>query len=144
MAHRSNHRGPGMYKNQVVLEGFLGKKPQIRFMPSGDKVANVTLATKEFWKDGKGKPVEATEWHSLVFYAERADRAELYDKGDNIHVEGKIQTRKYTNTDGQQKTVREIIVLRSHRIDRMHDENDTLGEPPREQDDDGAPQGEAG
>lgn len=134
-----------MYKNQVILEGFLGKKPEIRFMPSGDKVANVTLATKEFWRDKQGKPVEATEWHSLVFYAERADRAELYEKGDNIHIEGKIQTRRYTNTEGQQKTVREIIVMRSHRIDRMHDEHEGGGEPPADADhaDDAPPQGTA-
>lgn len=134
-----------MYKNQVILEGFLGKKPEIRFLPSGDKVANATLATKEFWRDKQGKPVEATEWHSLVFYAERADRAELYDKGDNIHIEGKIQTRRYTNTEGQQKTVREIIVMRSHRIDRMHDEHEGVGEPPADADhaDDAQPQSTA-
>ena len=126
-----------MYKNQVILEGFLGKSPEIRFMPSGDKVANVTLATKEVWKDKAGKPVSATEWHALVFYAERADRAELYEKGDNIHVEGKIQTRKYTDNAGHSKTVREIIVLRSHRIDRMHDEQDHGDhQPPPEQQDD--------
>lgn len=134
-----------MYKNQVILEGFLGKKPEIRFLPSGDKVANATLATKEFWRDKQGKPVEATEWHSLVFYADRADRAELYDKGDNIHIEGKIQTRRYTNTEGQQKTVREIIVMRSHRIDRMHDEHEGVGDPPADADhaDDAPPQGTA-
>ena len=126
-----------MYKNQVILEGFLGKSPEIRFMPSGDKVANVTLATKEVWKDKAGKPVSSTEWHALVFYAERADRAELYEKGDNIHVEGKIQTRKYTDNAGHPKTVREIIVMRSHRIDRMHDEQDHGDHqtPPEQQDD---------
>ena len=126
-----------MYKNQVILEGFLGKSPEIRFMPSGDKVANVTLATKEVWKDRAGKPVSSTEWHALVFYAERADRAELYEKGDNIHIEGKIQTRKYTDNAGHPKTVREIIVMRSHRIDRMHDEQDHGDHqtPPEQQDD---------
>ena len=126
-----------MYKNQVILEGFLGKSPEIRFMPSGDKVANVTLATKEVWKDKAGKPVSSTEWHALVFYAERADRAELYEKGDNIHVEGKIQTRKYTDNAGHPKTVREIIVMRSHRIDRMHNEQDHGDHqtPPEQQDD---------
>ena len=126
-----------MYKNQVILEGFLGKSPEIRFMPSGDKVANVTLATKEVWKDKAGKPVSSTEWHALVFYAERADRAELYERGDNIHVEGKIQTRKYTDNAGHPKTVREIIVMRSHRIDRMHDEQDHGDHqtPPEQQDD---------
>jgi single-strand DNA-binding protein len=125
-----------MYKNQVILEGFLGKSPEIRFMPSGDKVANVTLATKEVWKDKAGKPVSSTEWHALVFYAERADRAELYEKGDNIHVEGKIQTRKYTDNAGHAKTVREIIVMRSHRIDRMHDEQDDGDHQAPEQQDD--------
>ena len=126
-----------MYKNQVIREGFLGMCPEIRFMPSGDKVANVTLATKEVWKDKAGKPVSSTEWHALVFYAERADRAELYEKGDNIHVEGKIQTRKYTDNAGHPKTVREIIVMRSHRIDRMHDEQDHGDHqtPPEQQDD---------
>ena len=121
----------------MILEGFLGKSPEIRFMPSGDKVANVTLATKEVWKDKAGKPVSSSEWHALVFYAERADRAELYEKGDNIHVEGKIQTRKYTDNAGHPKTVREIIVMRSHRIDRMHDEQDHGDHqtPPEQQDD---------
>jgi len=125
-----------MYKNQVILEGFLGKSPEIRFMPSGDKVANVTLATKEVWRDKAGKLVSSTEWHALVFYAERADRAELYEKGDNIHVEGKIQTRKYTDSAGHSKTVREIIVMRSHRIDRMHDEQDHGDQTPPDQHDD--------
>jgi single-strand DNA-binding protein len=125
-----------MYKNQVILEGFLGKSPELRFMPSGDKVANGTLATKEVWKDKTGKPVSSTEWHALVFYAERADRAELYEKGDNIHVEGKIQTRKYTDNAGHQKTVREIIVMRSHRIDRMHEEQDHGDHTPPEQNED--------
>lgn len=125
-----------MYKNQVILEGFLGKNPEIRFLPSGDKVANVTLATKEMWKDKTGKPVSSTEWHALVFYGEQADRAELYQKGDNIHVEGKIQTRKYIDNAGHPKTVREIIVMRSHRIDRMHDEQDHGDHAPPEQHDD--------
>ena len=125
-----------MYRNQVILEGFLGKSPDIRFMPSGDKVANVTLATKEVWKDKAGRPVSSTEWHALVFYAERADRAELYQKGDNIHVEGKIQTRRYTDSAGHPKAVREIIVMRSHRIDRMHDEQDHGDQTPPEQQDD--------
>jgi single-strand DNA-binding protein len=120
----------------VILEGFLGKSPELRFMPSGDKVANGTLATKEVWRDKTGKPVSSTEWHALVFYAERADRAELYEKGDNIHVEGKIQTRKYTDNAGHQKTVREIIVMRSHRIDRMHDEQDHGDHTPPEQNED--------
>lgn len=133
-----------MYKNQVILEGFLGKSPEIRFMPSGDKIANVTLATKEVWKDKTGKPVSSTEWHSLVFYAERADRAELYEKGDNIHIEGKIQTRKYTNNDGQPKIVREIIVMRSHRIDRMHDEFDRSDQAQPELQDDAPTSGNAG
>ena len=133
-----------MYKNQVILEGFLGKAPEIRFMPSGDKIANVTLATKEVWKDKGGNVVSSTEWHALVFYAERADRAELYDKGDNIHVEGKIQTRRYTNSEGQNKIVREIIVMRSHRIDRMHDEFDRVEQSQPELQDDSPASGNAG
>ena len=133
-----------MYKNQVILEGFLGKAPEIRLMPSGDKIANVTLATKEVWKDKTGNVASSTEWHALVFYAERADRAELYDKGDNIHVEGKIQTRRYTNSEGQNKIVREIIVMRSHRIDRMHDEFERVEQSQPELQDDAPVSGNAG
>ena len=130
----ANREGVEVYKNQVILEGFLGKKPELRDMPSGDRVANVSMATKELWNDKSGKTVSATEWHSLVFYGERADRASMYGKGDNIHVEGKLQTRRFTDANGNPKTVREVVVMRSHRIDRMHDDgsgNDLGQEPPQ-------------
>lgn len=108
-----------MYKNRVVLEGFLGADSELRYLPSGDKVANASLATETFWTDAQDRQKQATEWHALVFYGARADPAERYRKGDNLHVEGQIQSRRYVNAQNQPKVVREIVVLSSHRIDRM-------------------------
>ena len=107
-----------MYKNWVVLQGFLREAPEMRFLPSGDKAANASLATATFWIDAQERQKQATEWHALVFYGSRADPAQHYCKGDNLHVEGQIQTRHYVNAQNQSKIVREIVVLSSHRIER--------------------------
>ena len=83
--------------NKVILVGNLGKDPEVRYMPNGNAVANVTLATSESWSDKQsGEKVEKTEWHSLVFYRKLAEIAgEYLKKGSQIYVEGKLQTDKY-------------------------------------------------
>lgn len=119
-----------MYKNQIILEGFLGNDPEPRTLPSGDEVVNLSLATKESWEGTGGQPMENTQWHRLVFYGQRAQRASSYQKGDNLHIEGKAITRQYTDAKEHAKSVHEVIVMRSHRIDRMQADEEMDESPP--------------
>lgn len=97
--------------NKVILVGNLGKDPEIRYMPSGSAVANVTIATSEQWKDKQtGEKKENTEWHRVVFFGRLAEIVgEYLKKGAQIYVEGRLQTRKWQGQDGQDKYTTEII-----------------------------------
>lgn len=100
-----------MSVNKVILVGRLGKDPETRYMTNGEAVTNVTLATSENWKDKNGEKQEKTEWHNLVFYRRLAEIAgEYLKKGAQIYVEGRIQSRKYTTKEGQERYITEIIV----------------------------------
>ncbi len=100
-----------MSVNKVILIGRLGKDPETRYMTNGEAVTNVGLATSETWKDKSGEKQEKTEWHNLVFYRRLAEIAgEYLKKGSMIYVEGKLQTRKYTDKAGIEKYSTEIIV----------------------------------
>ncbi len=101
-----------MSVNKVILVGRLGKDPEVRYMTSGEAVANATLATSENWKDKSGEKQEKTEWHNLVFYRRLAEIAgEYLRKGSQVYVEGKIQTRKWQDKNsGQDRYTTEIIV----------------------------------
>ena len=83
--------------NKVILVGNLGRDPEVRYMPSGNAVANVTLATTESWKDKQsGEKQERTEWHNVVFYSRLAEIAgEYLKKGSQVYVEGSLRTRKW-------------------------------------------------
>lgn len=98
--------------NKVMLIGNAGRDPESRTFPSGDMVANVSIATTEKWKDKQtGEAKEATEWHRLVFNGKLADIVCQYvRKGTQIYVEGRIQTRKYTDRDGAERQATEIRV----------------------------------
>ncbi|MCP5158244.1 MAG: single-stranded DNA-binding protein [Gammaproteobacteria bacterium] len=98
--------------NKVILIGNLGKDPEVRYMPSGKAVANVTIATSESWKDrNTGEKQERTEWHNLVFYSPLAEIVGQYlRKGSSIFVEGRLQTRKWQDKNtGQDRYTTEII-----------------------------------
>ena len=98
--------------NKVILIGNLGKDPEVRYMPSGKAVANVTIATSESWKDrNTGEKQERTEWHNVVFYSPLAEIAGQYlRKGSSVFVEGRLQTRKWQDkTTGQDRYTTEII-----------------------------------
>lgn len=99
-------------KNLVILIGHLGKDPDSRFMPNGDQVVNVNLATTDTWKDkSTGDKKEATEWHRLVFYRKLAEIAGQYlKKGSQIYLEGALKTRKWQDKDGIDRYTTEIIV----------------------------------
>ncbi len=101
--------------NKVILVGNLGRDPEIRFMQSGQKLANISVATSETWKDKQsGERREKTEWHRVVIFDERlADIAEKYlKKGSKVYLEGSLQTRKWTGNDGVEKYTTEVVLQR--------------------------------
>ena len=97
--------------NKVILIGNLGADPEVRYMPSGGAVANVSLATSESWKDKTtGEPQERTEWHRVVFFNRLAEIVgEYVKKGSKIYVEGSLRTRKGQGQDGQDRWTTEIV-----------------------------------
>lgn len=97
--------------NKVILVGNLGQDPEVRYMPNGNAVANLSIATSESWKDQQGQQQERTEWHRLTMYRRLAEVAgEYLRKGSQIYVEGKLQTRKWQDQQGQDKYTTEVIV----------------------------------
>ena len=97
--------------NKVIIVGNLGRDPEMRSFPSGDRVANVTIATTDRWKDKtSGEMKEATEWHRVVFNGRLAEIAgEYLRKGSQVYVEGRLQTRKWQDKDGQERYTTEIV-----------------------------------
>jgi len=96
--------------NKVILIGNLGKDPEVRYMPSGSAICNVTIATSRQWKDKtSGERQEETEWHRVVFFDRMAEIAgEYLKKGRPVYVEGRLRTRKWTDKDGVEKYTTEI------------------------------------
>ena len=96
--------------NKVIIVGNLGKDPEMRSFPSGDQVANVTIATTDKWKDKQtGEPKESTEWHRVVFNGRLAEIVGQYlRKGSQVYVEGSLRTRKWTDQSGVEKYTTEI------------------------------------
>ena len=97
--------------NKVILVGNLGKDPEVRYMPSGGAVANLTIATSESWKDkATGEQKEQTEWHRVVMFGRLGEIAgEYLKKGSQVYIEGKLQTRKWQDQQGQDKYTTEIV-----------------------------------
>ena|SRR5258708_7387132 len=97
--------------NKVILIGNLGRDPEVRYSPNGQAVANVTIATSESWKDkNTGEKQERTEWHRIVFWGKLAEIAgEYLKKGSQIYIEGRIQTRKWQDKDGNERYTTEIV-----------------------------------
>jgi len=97
--------------NKVILVGNLGQDPEVRYMPNGNAVANIALATSESWKDKSGQKQEKTEWHKVVFFGKLAEIVgEYLAKGSQVYVEGKLQTRKWADQAGVERYSTEIIV----------------------------------
>ena len=96
--------------NKVILVGNLGADPEVRYMPNGDAVANIRLATSETWKDkASGEKREITEWHRVVFYRKLAEIVGQYlKKGSTVYLEGRIRTRKWQDKEGQERFTTEI------------------------------------
>jgi single-strand DNA-binding protein len=95
--------------NKVILIGNLGRDPEVRYLPSGDAVATLNLATTEKWKDKSGEAQEQTEWHRISFFGRQAEICgEYLRKGSSIYVEGRLQTRKWTDKEGVERYSTEI------------------------------------
>ena len=101
--------------NKVILVGNLGKDPEVRQLPSGEPVVNLSVATSESWRDkNSGERKEKTEWHRVVIFNENiAKVAEKYlKKGSKVYLEGQLQTRKWTNKEGQDQYSTEVVIQR--------------------------------
>lgn len=122
--------------NKVIIVGNLGRDPETRYMPNGDAVTNIAVATTESWKDkNSGEKKELTEWHRITFYRKLAEIAGQYlKKGSQVYVEGRLQTRKWTDKEGVERFTTEIIadtmqMLGSKQGGNAH-QNDDYGSAP--------------
>lgn len=96
--------------NKVIVVGNLGRDPEVRYRPEGGAVANLSVATTESWKDKEGERQEKTEWHRVVLFGRTAEVAgEYLRKGATVYVEGRLQTRKWQDKDGQDRYTTEIV-----------------------------------
>ncbi len=99
--------------NKVILVGNLGRDPEVRRMPSGDAMVNLSIATTDTWKDKGGERQEKTEWHRVVMFGRVAEVAgEYLKKGSQAYFEGRLQTRKWTDKEGQDKYTTEVVADR--------------------------------
>ncbi|MFP1742901.1 single-stranded DNA-binding protein [Lonsdalea quercina] len=98
--------------NKVILVGFLGQDPEIRYLPAGGAVATLSLATSEAWRDKQsGEQKEKTEWHRVVLFGKLAEIAgEYLRKGSQVYIEGQLQTRKWQDQNGQDRYTTEVVV----------------------------------
>ena len=96
--------------NKVIIIGNLGRDPETRYMPDGGAITNISVATTDKWKDKQGEMQEKTEWHRVAFFGKLAEIAgEYLKKGSQVYVEGRLQTRKWQDKDGQDKYTTEIV-----------------------------------
>ena len=128
--------------NKVIIIGNLGNDPEVKYMPNGGAVANVTIATSESWKDkNTGEQQEKTEWHRVVFFRRLAEIVgEYLKKGSKVYIEGKLQTRKWQDKDGNDRYTTEIIahemqMLDSRRGDKERPASGSTARQPADTDD---------
>ena len=104
--------------NKAIIVGRLGQDPEVRYMPNGNVVANFTVATSEQWKDQQGQKQEKTEWHRITIYVKLAEIAGKYiHKGSNVYLEGRLQTREWTDQQQVKWYTTEIIVNEMQMLD---------------------------
>ena len=126
--------------NKVILVGNLGKDPEGKFMPNGNAVTNITIATSETWKDKQsGQQQERTEWHRVVFFNRLAEIAgEYLKKGSKVYLEGSLRTRKWQAQDGQDRYTTEIVANEMQMLDsrggssEYSNPDSEINEPPRQ------------
>ncbi|MEJ2360742.1 MAG: single-stranded DNA-binding protein [Gammaproteobacteria bacterium] len=122
--------------NKVILIGNLGRDPEVRYMPNGQAVANVAIATSESWKDkNTGEQQERTEWHRVVFFRRLAEIAgEYLKKGSKVYIEGKLQTRKWQDNQGQDRYTTEIVANEMQMLDSRGGSNNNYSSAPADMD----------
>jgi single-strand DNA-binding protein len=128
--------------NKVIIVGNIGQDPEVKYMPSGGAVTNVSIATSETWKDkNTGQPQERTEWHRVVFFNRLGEIAgEYLKKGSKVYVEGSLRTRKWQAQDGTDRYTTEIVASEMQMLDGRGD-NAGGGNYNQDQQYGGAPQG---
>jgi single-strand DNA-binding protein len=105
--------------NKVILIGFLGEAPEVRFSPQGKPVGTFSLAVNERWKDAEGGPRERVEWFQIVCFGRLAEVCGQYlDCGRHIYIEGRLQTRKWEDRGGEKRTTIEVVANRMQILDR--------------------------
>ena len=128
--------------NKVQIIGKLGADPDLRYMPNGTAVCNISVATSESWKDKEGNEQERTEWHKLVAYRRLAEIiGQNLKQGSQAYYEGKLQTRKWQDDKGEDRYTTEIVVEQMQMLDRKSSTNDQYGtSEPAPAQDNSAPQ----
>jgi len=117
--------------NKVILVGNLGADPETKYLPSGDAVTNIRLATTDRWKDkASGEMKEATEWHRIAFFGRLAEiSGEYLKKGSQVYVEGRIRTRKWQDKEGQDRYSTEIVADAMQMLGSRAGAGEPRGEP---------------
>lgn len=115
--------------NLVVLVGNLGNEPDVKYSPNGGAIANISLATSETWKDkNTGEQKEKTEWHRVVFFRRLAEiAAEYLHKGSKVYIRGKLQTRKWQDSNGQDRYTTEIVAEELQMLDSKGQQTQNAG-----------------
>ncbi len=135
--------------NKAILVGNVGNDPEVRYMPNGNAVANVSVATSDTWKDkNTGEQQERTEWHRVVFFNRLAEIVEQYvKKGSKLYIEGRLQTRSWEQ-DGVKRYTTEIVANEMQMLDSRggggQDSNFGQSQPPQQSSGQSQPQGQGG
>ncbi len=129
--------------NKAIIVGHLGRDPEVRYLPSGEAVANISIATTDTWKDkASGEKKEATEWHRVSFFGRLAEVVgEYLKKGSQVYVEGQIQTRKWVDKDGNDRFTTEIKGHTMQMLGGKSDRNSADDRPRQSAPDAGKPAG---
>lgn len=115
--------------NKVILVGNLGRDPEVRYTPDNSAITNVSIATTDVWRDKSGEKQERTEWHRVAFFGKLAEIAgEYLKKGSQVYVEGRLQTRKWQDKEGQDRYTTEIIATEM----QLLGSREGLGAPPED------------
>ena len=117
--------------NKVIIVGNLGRDPETRYLPSGEGVTNIRVATTDRWKDkASGEQKEATEWHRIAFFGRLAEIAgEYLKKGSQVYIEGRIRTRKWQDKEGHDRYSTEIVADTMQMLGRREGAGEARGEP---------------
>jgi single-strand DNA-binding protein len=118
--------------NKVILVGNLGRDPEVRYLPDGGAVTNISVATTDTWKDKSGEKQERTEWHRVAFFGKLAEIAgEYLKKGSQVYVEGRLQTRKWQDKEGQDRYTTEIVADRMQMLGSRGGGSESMAREPK-------------